>query len=257
MTMKMQIESKNFFSYCRAVFRCRSVLISAGFLVGGLIGWEAAGLIQLFALRLLGSSALPYTNAGITVAALATVGGMVGVLVSEIFAARHFWNGPEAEIAQRRFPYPIPAGMTWQQVIFQFHDNENAIIRIGQFRHTAGYLELGLADGRGKEYRPSSQWHFLKVLADLNGELSIKDPEADDRYKKQKQILSQKLKAYFAIDYDPFFPYRAGQSYRIKMTLIPAKECEMDDPEDMKADLLSEDIRASYAEETPSGRSSR
>ena len=78
----------------------------------------------------------------------------------------------------------------------------------------------------GKDSEPSQQWVLLRVLAQLNGELTIKDTEAKDKYKKHKQGLAQTLKHYFSIDYDPFYPYhstheKGGNSYKIKLTLIP------------------------------------
>ncbi len=80
--------------------------------------------------------------------------------------------------------------------------------------------------GKGNIPKPCEQWHFLRVLAQYNGELTIKDPEAKDKYKKQKQGLSETLRKYFSIDYDPFYPYQScvekgGNSYKIKLLLIP------------------------------------
>ena len=80
--------------------------------------------------------------------------------------------------------------------------------------------------GKGKKPKPSELWTFLKVLAKVNGELTVKDTEARDKYKKQKELLAKSLQSYFSIDYDPFYPYRSsseksGNSYKIKITLIP------------------------------------
>jgi hypothetical protein len=91
--------------------------------------------------------------------------------------------------------------------------------------HLTDYKEMGMV-GRGKNPEPSEQWLFLKVLAQYNGEITIKDTEAKDKYKKQKQVLTDTLRSYFAIDYDPFYPYQSclekgGNSYKIKLLLIP------------------------------------
>jgi hypothetical protein len=80
--------------------------------------------------------------------------------------------------------------------------------------------------GKGKVPEPSEQWLFMKVLAQYQGEITIRDPEAKDKYKKQKQALTETLRNYFSIDYDPFYPYhscpeKAGNSYKIKLLLIP------------------------------------
>ena len=90
--------------------------------------------------------------------------------------------------------------------------------------------EMGFI-GKGKIPNPDVQWEFLKVLSGLNGEISIKDKSAKVKYKKQKELLAKALQSYFSIDYDPFYPYRSspeksGESYKIKITLIPPPENE-------------------------------
>lgn len=158
----------------------------------------------------------------------------------------------QREAATHKFPFALPAGTTWQQITMQFHDDENVIIRVNQWKHTANYIELGLCDGRGKTYRPSEQWRFLKVLANLEGKISIKNVESKATYKKQKQLLSEKLKAYFSLDYDPFRPYHEGNSYRTKMTLLPkpARAVDDEDGDDVRNDALSAELRSYFAEQT-------
>jgi uncharacterized protein Veg len=51
------------------------------------------------------------------------------------------------------------------------------------------------------------------VLAKVGGELTPKDPEARDKYKKQKEFLAKTLQDYFTLDYDPFYPYQRNESY--------------------------------------------
>lgn len=127
-----------------------------------------------------------------------------------------------------KFPYKIPAGTHWNQIILKFLNDETIEIWVKKLKHTADFKEMGMV-GKGNKPEPSEQWLFLKVLAKFNGELSIRDPDAKDRYKKQKQALSESLKSYFSIDYDPFYPYqnspeKSGNSYKIKITLIPPPE---------------------------------
>lgn len=124
-----------------------------------------------------------------------------------------------------KFPYKIPAGTHWNNVIIKFLDEEFLEIRVKNLKHITNYIEMGMV-GKGKIPEPSEQWVFLKVLAKYNGELTIKDNEAKDKYKKQKQALTETLRNYFSIDYDPFYPYhstpeKGGNSYKIKLILIP------------------------------------
>lgn len=143
-------------------------------------------------------------------------------------------------IKKNKFPYSLPAGTMWANVTIKFLDNENIFIQVGHFKHSTNYKEMGFV-GKGNNPDTSVSWKFLKVLATVNGELTIKDSEARDRYKKQKEFLTKSLRSYFSIDYDPFFPYRSspekhGNSYRIKITLIPPpdqnKEEFIDDDKD-------------------------
>ncbi len=129
------------------------------------------------------------------------------------------------EMKGNKFPYKLPSGTKWENVIIKFLDAYKVEILIKGIRHITDFKELGMV-GKGKIPEPSEQWYFLKVLSQCNGEISINDPQARDKYKKQKQILSEILQKYFSIDYDPFYPYqssneKSGNSYKIKLTLIP------------------------------------
>jgi len=129
------------------------------------------------------------------------------------------------EESKPKFPYKIPAGTQWHNVIIKFIDNEKIEIHVKRLKHSADFKEMGMV-GKGKIPTPNEQWFFLKVLAQCYGEISIKDPEAKDKYKKHKQELTETLRNYFSIDYDPFYPYHSslekrGNSYKIKLILIP------------------------------------
>jgi len=150
-------------------------------------------------------------------------------------------NKPE-KITERtrsnKFPHKLPAGTRWEDIIIKFLDDENIFIQVKQFKHSTSYNEIGLI-GKGNNPNPSQQWTFLKVLAQVNGELTIKDLESRDKYKKQKESLTKALQDYFSIDYDPFYPYHSspekqGNSYKIKITLIPP-------PDDKKQSVIEED----------------
>ncbi len=125
---------------------------------------------------------------------------------------------------KNKFPYKLPAGTKWEDFFIKFLNDEEVFIQIKQFKHMANFEEMGFI-GKGKDPNPSTVWIFFKVLAQVNGELTIKDPEAKDKYKKQKEFLARKLQGYFSIDYDPFFPYRSssekrGNSYKTKFNLF-------------------------------------
>jgi hypothetical protein len=138
----------------------------------------------------------------------------------------------EAMPSGPKFPYKIPAGTYWNQIIIKFLNDEQIEIWVKKQKHVTNYKEMKMT-GKGSNPEPNEQWLFLKVLAMCNGELTIKDPEAREKYKKQKQALSETLKSYFSIDYDPFYPYqhnpeKSGNSYKIKLTLIPPPEAKVE-----------------------------
>ncbi len=170
------------------------------------------------------------------------------VPLAEIAILSDAWYAP---VVEPKFADTLPAGTTWEQICLKFLDDDRILILAGQYRREVGYGEMGFTDTRGRAIRPNGQWQFLKVLAKMNGEIAIADPEARDAYKKQKQLLSSSLKKYFRIDYDPFHPYRDGNSYRIKMTLIPPEEAKAG-PEIDKPGLtdFADDIREAYEEQT-------
>lgn len=127
-----------------------------------------------------------------------------------------------------KFPHKLPAGTVWENFIIEFIDDENIYIQIKKFKYIANYKELGMV-GKGKNPGPGELWNFLKVLAKMNGEISVKDQEVRDKYKKQKELLAKALQNYFSIDYDPFFPYnstseKSGKSYKIKCPLFISDE---------------------------------
>ena len=143
---------------------------------------------------------------------------------------------------ENKFPYKLPAGTKWEDFIIKFLDEENVFIQVKQFKHTANYKEMGFI-GKGGNPNPSEAWVFMKVLARTNGELTIKDLEARDKYKKQKELLAKSLQNYFTLEYDPFYPYHSssekeGNSYKIKIMLIPPPAInEKDDIDEDKDDL--------------------
>jgi hypothetical protein len=241
MTMKTILQNyfhrhRFFPNFLVSVYANRPVVISLCLVFGGLLGSAVFKIVRLILFLVWGPITVPYTESPILLLALVVMGGIVGLFVSPLVAAHRFFKSKAEPIKQNpisidqpivvpvathKFPYKIPDGTNWENVIIQFVDPESIEIRVGKWKHTASYIELDMADKRGKEYRPSEQWHFLKILADLGGEVSFKNGGAQWKLKKQKQALAEKLKSYFSIGYDPFFPYKQYGRYKAHMTLIP------------------------------------
>jgi len=116
----------------------------------------------------------------------------------------------------------LPDDITWEDIDLQFTDGHTAILRISKYKieTLVTYENLGMADGRSKN-KPNAQWFVLHNLAEYNGEINWQTPVASNGLKKQKQLLSAKLKKCFGIKSDPFGVYQNEKAYRIKMNLIP------------------------------------
>jgi hypothetical protein len=121
-----------------------------------------------------------------------------------------------------RFPHKLSAGTTWENFIIQFINDDEVSVQVIGKTERLDYKTMGFEDKRSG--RPNSQWTLLLILAKHEGEISWKSPEANDKFKKWKERLASQMQSYFAIDYDPFYPYKTERSYKIKITLIPPSD---------------------------------
>ncbi|MCX6723165.1 MAG: hypothetical protein NT094_03850 [Candidatus Staskawiczbacteria bacterium] len=132
------------------------------------------------------------------------------------------------------FPYPLPAGTTWKNMVITFLDDENVFISVKNKELNINYAGMGFLDKRCNISRPNEAWLFLRTLAELYGELTSKDPQRREKYVKQKELLSKSLKYYFSISDDPFYPFKDplpkneknSNSYKIRITLSYQKKKE-------------------------------
>jgi hypothetical protein len=205
---------------------------------------EAADLIQSY--LQFGALTVPYHE---QILAFLAVLYRYSVPLTEEGILGYFTISKSLRPIEVKFEDVLPAGTPWQSISLQFLNDENVIIRAGQFERKVSYADMGFADNRGKAPRPNEQWKFLLVLAKLQGEISFKNKEEiDPRYKKQKELLSKTLKGYFRIDYDPFHAYGYKNSYRIKMKLM------MPEVEEATADAndpIAAEIRSYHASQAP------
>lgn len=124
--------------------------------------------------------------------------------------------------ATKKFPYKLPPNISWGDIVIKFLDGHNIQIVAGKHVYTANYKEMGLDDSR--QLKPNLQWALLKALSENNGGISWKEGNAKNNVKKQKQLLSNKLKNYFNIESEPFHPYKKKLGYQIKVTLVPESD---------------------------------
>ncbi|MCL5070828.1 MAG: hypothetical protein M1308_08020 [Actinobacteria bacterium] len=117
-------------------------------------------------------------------------------------------------------PLDISEGTRWENITIRFIDGENVEISIGSQKWKKNYKDMGFQNNR--TVKPDKQWELLIDLSDNKGEISWwKGNKADWKKKKQKQLLSDTLKAYFQIKESPFYDYKKEKAYKIKINLIP------------------------------------
>jgi len=122
----------------------------------------------------------------------------------------------------------FPAGLRWEEISIQFLNEHEVIVKAKNETLQTTYEAIGFQDETKK--LPNKQWQFLRLLALKNGEVSWENNQSlplkqINSIKKQKQLLTEALKAYFQIyDSEPFQDYKTEKAYRIKITLTPEPE---------------------------------
>ena len=182
--------------------------------------------------------------------AVKSIQGSMNMVVQQITQKIEITAMPKLEVVsfekvgvnKNRFPFKIPSGTTWQNIIIQFTSEDFVNIQVAGHSHPTGYADMGFVDGRTN--KPNLQWTLLRVIAKNGGCLPSSSGDARDNYKKHKQILSEKLKEYFQIEFDPFEAYKGG--YQTKIVLAPPPSSpeepntDFSEVEDMFRDLTEE-----------------
>ncbi len=155
-------------------------------------------------------------------------------------------NHKKDDKPKRKFPYKIQSGTTWESFYIQFKNAEAVTIKVSGHTYDTSFADMGFADKRtGK---PNTQWTLLTVFAKNGGSLSASSPDAKDKYKKHKQLLSDALKGYFSMDTDPFKTYGKTDGYTLKINLsYPQEEAGQVETKTVSDEV--EDIFSEYTEE--------
>ncbi len=130
---------------------------------------------------------------------------------------------PEEE--ECKFPYKLPRGTKWEDVTIKFLDDDTVQIFVRGKEHSTKFKDMGF---KGMGAKPSVLWVFLRVLAMYLGEIKASDHRAVDKYRKQKQLLSEALEDYFRLDSDPFYPFqmegKTNKAYRVRFSIFPPEK---------------------------------
>lgn len=122
----------------------------------------------------------------------------------------------------------FPSDLRWEEISIQFLNEHEVIIKARNETLQTTYEAMGFQDEKRK--LPNKQWQFLRLLALKNGEISWESNQnlplkQINSIKKQKQLLTEALKAYFQISNDePFHDYKTEKAYKIKLALTPEPE---------------------------------
>jgi hypothetical protein len=111
----------------------------------------------------------------------------------------------------------LPPDARWEELALDFVEFEVINVR---FRSETRKLEpehLGMKNR--KNGRPTLQWSLLQQMALAGGQLAWSDPDATIRIKKQKQEMSNRLKAAFGIEGSPIKWDEARSAYVARFVL--------------------------------------
>ena len=99
----------------------------------------------------------------------------------------------------------------------QFIDGHTLRASVRKESHVYTFSQMGMVDGRSGN--PDRQWELLRTLADEAGSLDWGSKGADPKRKKQKELLSKALRAFFGIDAEPF-KYKKGEGWTAQFVIL-------------------------------------
>jgi hypothetical protein len=115
----------------------------------------------------------------------------------------------------------------WENIEIRFKNNHDITLKIDGEESDSSYEALGFADTRQDSSQNSfyvKSWSTLILFSTQNGRIKI-SAYANNKarrglFKKNKQDLSSRLKAYFGLKDDPIIYNEKNEEYQIKIKLI-------------------------------------
>lgn len=124
--------------------------------------------------------------------------------------------------------YKEPLTDTWSNIEIRFKNNHDITLKIDGEEKDSSYEELGFADTRQNSSQNASyvkSWNTLILFSIKNGRIKMNDYAGSkakkELFKKNKQDLSKRLKAYFSLKDDPIIYNEKNEEYQIKIKLAP------------------------------------
>lgn len=125
---------------------------------------------------------------------------------------------PEADSGGILF-FPTPEGVTWEDIKIQFRDNYTVTIWAGEETKMCTHGEMGMISKKDK--KPTVQWTWLQGFAASHGEINWGSKHSAHSLKKQKQLLSKRLREFFRLEDDPIVWDKSSGTYCCRFTILP------------------------------------
>jgi hypothetical protein len=127
--------------------------------------------------------------------------------------------------------YKEPLTDTWENIEIRFKNNHDIILKIDGNENDSDYEKLGFADTRQNSKQNSSyvkSWSTLILFSTQNGRIKMNKFASKrtekELFKKNKQDLAKRLKAYFSLQDDPIIYNEKNEEYQIKIKLVSPPE---------------------------------
>jgi len=130
-------------------------------------------------------------------------------------------------------PLSLPSYTKWEHMELKFIDNETIEIKGPEnFGKIVTFREMGFENQKKSGRPPGKLWEFLHALAILRGTFSwdllrekVKNPEIVynlmQNARKNKQLVSDRLKLFFNIEDDPIIYDWKEKVYQTKFAILP------------------------------------
>jgi hypothetical protein len=113
--------------------------------------------------------------------------------------------------------FPTPPGAIWSDVRIRFLDGHTVSVQVRDRGGRHGFADLGMVNT--KNNTPTVAWALLRTFAEERGHLTWSSRKASADHRKRKQLLADRLRAFFGIDEDPFELLEGG--WRAKFIVEP------------------------------------
>lgn len=127
--------------------------------------------------------------------------------------------------------YKEPLTDDWKNIEIIFKNNHDITLKIDGKEKDSSYEELGFADTRQNSSQNAAyvkSWNTLILFSIKNGRIKMNDYAGSkakkELFKKNKQDLSKRLKAYFGLKDDPIVYNEKSEEYQIKIKLVSPPE---------------------------------